>query len=81
MARRSRSRSRSRKASTKGSRRSRRRSGSRKSRRSGVRKSGGRIPSQLKPWMTHLRKFVAAHPNLSYKQCMKQAKKSFHSSK
>jgi len=35
------------------------------------------VPPALKPWFNHLMAYKRAHPNLSLKQCMQAAKKTF----
>lgn len=37
----------------------------------------GVVPTALKPWMDHLNKYKKAHPNLSHKEAMSQAKSSY----
>lgn len=37
----------------------------------------GSTPAQLKPWMAHVKKVRAAHPNKPYKQVLVMASKSY----
>ena len=31
----------------------------------------------LKPWMSHVKQFRVAHPGMSYKECLKEAKNTY----
>lgn len=35
----------------------------------------------MNPWLEHVKQYRAAHPNLSYKECLKAAKSSYKSQK